>query len=951
MESEFPQGGQPPETPGTTLPPRSDPEPLIANESPPPSPPSRDRTRRSKENLARRGKKEREYSSASSESTDPDSDDSTWNTPRVNKNRIREPSTVRDSFSYRTPTHVIRRLYEERQQYSQDCNPPVIWEARIYRARHGKQSSRDEPRAIYYDDRPLEYKLQPLSGDSELMNSDKKNVGEQQNHVSWTGAVFEVCFRALEHPLPRSIYVHHPRSDAAKPSGNTGKANPPAKENADSSLVFNRVSEMGIRIKSPFLYCILSEIVGYYPSFYMELPAANLLKLFLKRGSEVNSNFAIYEPYAVLMHHFLEIEATANNIQPRQKMDQESEGEQDDPQVSRLKIEHLKRLYDFLNPQYQAQILPLQEQLKTTAPRIAFDMLWWIYRPGTTVYYRTPRVVYACVISNIRSNLDDRDYRDYDGVQATENIVNLWVLDLWYLDSDGVKIGRSPATSRIEAYTGLREITSLDICPIAVWDAFDKGERRKTIMRRSSHLFKALQQGFLLARHDGPGFNSSRYYAGPVVIDHRRGISSTQSQPPSIGRVRDFCPQFCGYDGIIVNESTNLNDDPGINTELFSENLPGRQQALLANEPRRSSSREAFHGTRGSEPAVLSEYTNVNANTLNVGHEGKEYVKELDDHQLLLLSPIAWAFALKTKQWLMIQADYVSEIVQSEDSIDNLVLGEDDLKTICRLAKRQNNIQESWAADFIEGKGTGQIILLHGPPGVGKTYTVEAIAEWLHRPLLALSITDIGTIETRVESELLKWFSLAEAWNAVLLVDEADIFLERRQNRDLARNGLVSAFLRRMEYLKNLLFLTTNRVGQIDDAFISRVHVAIGYKALSGEDRKRIWNGFFRKLTRERPGKIQIAPGAKNWVLEMALNGTAQLNGRDIRNALQTAITLAETECEEDPDFDPSTMAIIVDKSHFQRVLDINHKFYEYVKSIRREDERKRAAVRFDRND
>lgn len=139
-------------------------------------------------------------------------------------------------------------------------------------------------------------------------------------------------------------------------------------------------------------------------------------------------------------------------------------------------------------------------------------------------------------------------------------------------------------------------------------------------------------------------------------------------------------------------------------------------------------------------------------------------------------------------------------------------------------------------------------------------------------------------------------------------------------------------------------------MGQIDDAFISRVHVAIGYKALSGEDRRKIWDGFFRKLVKERAGKIQVAPGAKKSVLEMAVKGTAQLNGRDIRNALQTAITLAETECEEDPDFDPN-MAIIVDQSHFQRVLDISHKFNEYVKSIRREDEKKRAAGRLDRND
>ena len=83
----------------------------------------------------------------------------------------------------------------------------------------------------------------------------------------------------------------------------------------------------------------------------------------------------------------------------------------------------------------------------------------------------------------------------------------------------------------------------------------------------------------------------------------------------------------------------------------------------------------------------------------------------------------------------------------------------------------------------------------------------------------------------------------------------------------------------------------------------------------------------------------------------MAVKGTAQLNGRDIRNALQTAITLAETECEEDPDFDPSTMIVVVDQSHFQRVLDISNKFHEYVRSIRREDEKKRAAGRFDRND
>jgi hypothetical protein len=60
------------------------------------------------------------------------------------------------------------------------------------------------------------------------------------------------------------------------------------------------------------------------------------------------------------------------------------------------------------------------------------------------------------------------------------------------------------------------------------------------------------------------------------------------------------------------------------------------------------------------------------------------------------------------------------------------------------------------------------------------------------RPLLALTIADIGTKEETMETKLSYWFYLAERWKAVLLIDEADIFLERRKHTDLARNGIVS---------------------------------------------------------------------------------------------------------------------------------------------------------------
>jgi hypothetical protein len=38
----------------------------------------------------------------------------------------------------------------------------------------------------------------------------------------------------------------------------------------------------------------------------------------------------------------------------------------------------------------------------------------------------------------------------------------------------------------------------------------------------------------------------------------------------------------------------------------------------------------------------------------------------------------------------------------------------------------------------------------------------------------------------------MEWFSLAEKWEAVMLIDEADVYLEIRQTGDLTRNSLVS---------------------------------------------------------------------------------------------------------------------------------------------------------------
>lgn len=64
---------------------------------------------------------------------------------------------------------------------------------------------------------------------------------------------------------------------------------------------------------------------------------------------------------------------------------------------------------------------------------------------------------------------------------------------------------------------------------------------------------------------------------------------------------------------------------------------------------------------------------------------------------------------------------------------------------------------------------------------------------------------------------------LSATWRAVLLIDEADVFLERRSPHDINGNAIVGVFLRVLEYCTGILFLTSNRVTTIDEAFRSRI--------------------------------------------------------------------------------------------------------------------------------
>jgi DNA polymerase III delta prime subunit len=152
--------------------------------------------------------------------------------------------------------------------------------------------------------------------------------------------------------------------------------------------------------------------------------------------------------------------------------------------------------------------------------------------------------------------------------------------------------------------------------------------------------------------------------------------------------------------------------------------------------------------------------------------------------------------------------DKIEEVEYNTSAFESLLLAAPQKKMIYSLIKihKDERIQVD---DLIKNKGKGMIFLLHGEPGVGKTLTAggyssiiredsfadnssESVADYTQRPLYTVSSGDLGVDAAAVERTLLDALDLAAAWNAIVLIDEADVFLEQRSNHDLQRNGLVS---------------------------------------------------------------------------------------------------------------------------------------------------------------
>ena len=142
--------------------------------------------------------------------------------------------------------------------------------------------------------------------------------------------------------------------------------------------------------------------------------------------------------------------------------------------------------------------------------------------------------------------------------------------------------------------------------------------------------------------------------------------------------------------------------------------------------------------------------------------------------------------------------------------------------------------------DIVAGKSGGTTVLCAGPAGVGKTLTAEVYSEIIRRPLYRVHSGQLGLSVAAMETALKGVLTRAQRWGAVMLIDEADVYIKRRDD-DITMNAVVGVFLRVLEYFNGLLFLTTNRVDDIDEAIVSRCIAMIKFYPPDAQARARIW--------------------------------------------------------------------------------------------------------------
>lgn len=263
------------------------------------------------------------------------------------------------------------------------------------------------------------------------------------------------------------------------------------------------------------------------------------------------------------------------------------------------------------------------------------------------------------------------------------------------------------------------------------------------------------------------------------------------------------------------------------------------------------------------------------------GAEVESPLFEDDQFGLLPEIPVQRYFDLSLQDFIWIHANNVEPYKYDKELPKKMVLPEDHRDLLDILTTDIS----AFTSDIVEGKSAGNIIMCVGSPGLGKTLTAEVYAEVIERPLYSIHAAALGTNADDIEKNLRTILTRAKRWNCVLLLDEADVFVMQR-GASLTQNAIVAEFLRTLEYFDGLMFMTSNRGSDIDEAIIPRCAAIIHYDVPEKSDAQKIW-----KIMGENFG-VNIP----DELVRSLVNTYPELPPRDIKMLLRLTLRMSVKE-------------------------------------------------------
>ncbi|KAM7201768.1 hypothetical protein V8F20_004729, partial [Naviculisporaceae sp. PSN 640] len=668
--------------------------------------------------------------------------------------------------------------------------------------------------------------------------------------------------------------------------------------------------------------------------------------------------------------------------------------------------DHIRCFMEFAS----AQLVPLYRKFENLDhvgnPKIRYEDLWYLFRPGELVFeHEDPKQASESAIpaapgdpATHRSNA-----QSHEGpvVWRVESVVPeesrwyvpslSWIQDLrrrrvpplslepltiyvYRLEFDGEQYEPVSVHYSVNRREEM-EITKLPVFPIRFHK--DHANILEKYRKRGSDVQNLLMKGQLAVEYDGwtlskdpegdpiPREERPFYVSSNVIIDHKEALQSNPWWRPS------FRSGKVGLESISYPLSTVYEN---FATLVWSDKnrttLAGHMVEILVISDSVDDAEE--------EALARTDDFIVDPAARKIGKNGVD--KALSPDDLALLPNRLFVYSLRDRKFVNANIQCLKEIAPMPDPWHELKIPDDHMDLIRstvedhftkKRLERDLNVMgvESIGQDFIRSKGRGLVFLLHGPPGVGKTATAEAVAYAHKKPLFSLACFDLGVDAGTVESRLSEVFRLANLWDCVLLLDEADIFLSHREKKDdnLQRNAIVSIFLRTMEYYPGILFLTTNRPGALDEALNSRVHISLAFSDLGRRQTLDIFNMNIKRCRRIADQRATV-PGEPELVIhrkeiedfaayEFDNSGPAPFwNGRVIRNAFQIAMSLAYVDRPRDSfeeaqrgDISVQSGTRHLGRDQFEKVLKIFNDFKSYRHVMFNKSDEKLAYERGER--